>query len=89
MNVTKRYYRAGTSYAIGTIIDGYLSEKDCQTLYEKWESDWPEPLAFQGNQKAITARMILEVPFERLVAVYKKTLAKRLLEVAQRNVEYP
>lgn len=79
-------YRQGISYAIGTIIDGYLDEKDCQTLYERWRSDWPEPLEFHGNQKAITASMILNVPLKQFVAVYKKRLAKKLLEAAQRNV---
>lgn len=89
MKVTKVFYRQGTCLPIGTIIDAYLDENDCRVLYEKWRSDWPEPLAFSGNQKAITASMILEVPIKQLVVVYKRALANRLHEAAQKNVEYP
>jgi hypothetical protein len=86
MDVTRTFYRQGISYAPGTIIDGYLDDKTCAILYEKWKPEWPEPLVYPGNQKAITAEMILEVSFRQLVRVYKKKRATLLRDVAQRNV---
>lgn len=83
--VTKRTIRAGGSYAIGTIVDEYLTEDQNAALYEKWQPGWPEPLAFSGGLKAITCEMILEVPQEDFTKFIGKKVAPQILEIAARN----
>ena len=95
--VTKTYYRCGTSFARGTTIDAYLfiDEKegidDSKLLYEIWgkgQPDWPEWLVFPGNFMAITAEMILEVPEADFIAAFKAGSrgreATKLAEAAKR-----
>lgn len=89
--ITKVYRSQGGSYAIGTIIDGYLSQEEIDQLYAIWKSDWPEPLVFQGGVKAITCEMILEVPKDIFIAAFgrKKNrveMASNILAKAERNI---
>jgi hypothetical protein len=89
-NVTKLYYRQGTSYARGTTIDAYLQDDDNTLLYEIWQPSWPEPFGFHGGEKAITAEMILEVPTDEFIKAFgrkkgNRAAALRILEAAKRN----
>lgn len=78
-------HSSGTSYARGIIIDGYLAEDEKKTLYEKWKSEWPQPLTFQGGVQALTCEKVLEVGEEQILKTYGKKLGKRFMEVAERN----
>ncbi len=80
------HYRAGTSYAIGTIIDGHLADDDCAALYDGWRSNWPERLEFHGGNYAITAEMILEVPQKEFLKVYGRQVGNRILDAARSNI---
>lgn len=82
--VTKTYYSRGTSYAIGAIIDGHLSDDACALLYEKWNEVWGEKLEFPGKIYAITAEMILEAPRGELFRTYGPKRAKEFLDAAER-----
>ncbi len=35
-SVTSRFYRQGTAYAVGAIVDGFISGEETKVLYEKW-----------------------------------------------------
>lgn len=83
--VTGRFVRAGTSYAVGTIIDGHLVSTDVDLLYTKWQSHWPEPLGFHGGEKAVTCEMILEVPETEFRKIMGKKVAERILAAAKQN----
>ena len=75
-------YRSGTSFSRGLTIDSLLSTDDVQVLYGRWDNKWGEPLEFQGGSKAITCDMVSGVPIEKLVRVYGKARAERLLQAA-------
>jgi hypothetical protein len=79
----------GASYAIGTIIDAYLSAPDCNLLYSTWKAEWPTPLEFSGAITAITCEQVLEVPETEFVSVFKvkrdKEAAGRILAAAKNN----
>lgn len=76
------HIRAGGRFAVGTIIDQYLSEADVAVLYERWKDKWALPLEYPGSQYAITCDMVADAPFTELVSVYGKKLAVRLIEAA-------
>lgn len=75
-------YRSGTSFSRGLTIDSLLKTEDAQVLYERWDNKWGEPLEFQGGAKAITCDMVAEVPLDKLVRVYGKARAERLIKAA-------
>jgi len=83
-SVTSRFYRQGTSYAKGTMIDAYLDDAACSKLYAKWKKNWPAPLEFQGGQTAITCEMVLDVPSNELLKVYGG-LSETILAAARTN----
>jgi hypothetical protein len=84
-------YRSGQSYAIGTIIDGYLTKDEEERLYAGWQTgdpDWPQPLVFQGGVTAITCEMVLEVPetkFNRAYGKGGKAFGDRMREISKRH----
>ena len=82
LTVQTTRYRQGTSLAVGTIIDGYLSDKETEKVYARWKSDWPEKLAFSGNQPGITFEMIREVPRSQLNRVFGPKFAAKLVQMA-------
>ena len=80
--VTSKRYRQGTSFAIGTIIDGYLEDKEAEKVYARWKEDWPEPLGFPGGQQGITFEMIREIPQTKLNRTFGKVLGTILTHYA-------
>jgi hypothetical protein len=79
-------YRQGQSYAIGTIIDGWLTKEDETKLYSGWDRedpDWPSPLMFAGGVEAITCEKVLQVPTKKFNSVYGVTFSKRVRAIAE------
>jgi len=86
MRVERVSYRSGLSVARGTTIDAYLSEKDNESLYDNWRSEWAAPYEFHGGIKAISCEMVLDVPEQEFKKAFKnKSQAKRIREAALNN----
>jgi hypothetical protein len=79
-----RRIRYGASLARGTTIDAYLSEETCKVLYERWKTEWGEPLMFSGGITALTCEMVLEAPEKELKDTYKKYFDE-IISVSRNN----
>lgn len=75
----------GASYARGTGIDPFLSEKEIDVLYKKWNPGWPEKNVFQGGVEEITCEMVLNVPEAELRKEFGAKMAAHLMDVAKHN----
>jgi len=82
LTVETTRYRQGTKLAIGTIIDGYLTDEESEKVYTRWNKEWPEMLAFPGNQKAVTFEMIREIPRNQLNRAFGPKFASKLVDMA-------
>lgn len=79
---------SGGSFALGTIIDGYLTDEQAAFLYKNWRVDWPEKLVFSGSIEAITCEMIQEVGEAAFCSYRKKAdreMAVAVWNIANRN----
>lgn len=94
ITVGRTFIRQGGSIARGTTIDAYLSEEDNAMLYEAWDKSWAEPYEFHGGIKAISAEMIVEVPEDEFLGVFRSKFGRkksvqdaaiRILEAARTN----
>jgi hypothetical protein len=74
--------RQGASFARGSLVDGFIDDKDCETLYRKWSTKWQEPEQHRGGEVAITCEMIRDVPEAEFKKVMGAALGKRIRAVA-------
>jgi len=91
-NVSAIRTRANTSFALDAVIDGFLSEKDVEKLYDRYTQygerlGWPEIYRMRANELMITCDQINVIPIEELQKAYGKAMAKRLKEAAEANTQ--
>jgi hypothetical protein len=84
--------RQNSSFTLDAVIDGFLTEKDCEKLYARYveaerKYGWPEIYRLQANELMLTCEQIIEIPEAEFTKVYGKAMTKRVKAAAQANTQ--
>lgn len=64
-------------------VDLYLTEEEAKKVYALWdEENWGAIQIFSGGVQNISCKMVASVSVKELRSVYKTSLTKKLVEIA-------